>query len=35
MSELTEEEILAQQLEHLDGEGDRVGDPTGGIVAKP
>lgn len=34
-TEPTDAEILAQQLEHLDSEGDRVGDPLAGIVAKP
>lgn len=29
MAEPTEEEILAQQLAHLDKEGDRIGDPLG------
>ena len=32
---LTEDEILQQQLAHLDEEGDRVGDPLGGNVDKP
>lgn len=32
-NELTDEEILAQQLAHLDQEGDRMGDPLATVEA--